>query len=245
MDAMWPKWFVAILAISVLQGCSGHGALSTAPIVLTKPDLILKQDRNTALLSPLNISVIDEQANEGAGDYVAIRGGEYATAMATKIMAAYPNAIKAAGNVGSDSRGVFVEIRIRKLGAYVNRSGEESMLGPVDPAQGNVGDWDRAVAAAADPDPTVSGTRYKYIASNWSGVANIEISVKDLRPGHSESFHFPIMAERIRQGDLGLLRAYSVADSAWEDVGPRIASFLDAAIAKLASDERTQHAAKR
>jgi len=211
---MWPKRFVAIFAISVLQGCSGHGALSTAPIVLTKPDLILKQDRNI-------------------------------TAMATKIMAAYPNAIKAAGSLGSDSRSVFVEIRIRKLGAYVNRSGEQSMLGPVDPTQGNVGDWDRTIAAAADPDPTVSGTRYKYIASNWSGVANIEISVKDLRPGHSESFHFPIIAERIRQGDLGLLRAYSVADSAWEDVGPRIASFLDAVIAKLAVDERTQHAAER
>ncbi len=235
---MSAKSLVIIVVSLFVSGCSGHGTWSTDPIILTKPDLVIKGSKTVALSHPLLLSVVDEQANEGLGDYARTRDENYAAGLATEIVSAYPSAMKAAKTTTDQTGSAVVEIRIRRLGAYVNRSGLQSMLGPVSAQAGNVGDWGAVIAAAADTGPTTFGTRYIRVSNNWSGVANLDIVVKDLGPGHSASFHFPILAERIVQNDFGAMRATSIADSAWENVAPRLARFLDAAVEKLAAEEQ-------
>jgi hypothetical protein len=234
-------WLLMIVSL-FMSGCAGHGTWSSDPIFLTQPGLVIKGNKTVSLSRPLLLSVVDEQANEG--DYARTRDENYAAVLTTAIVSAYPNAMKAATKAGGEPGSALVVIRIRRLGAYVNRSGRESMLGPVDPEIGEIGDWSAVIAAAADTGPTSFGTRYARISNNWSGVANIDVVVTELGPGGAASFHLPIVAERFVQNDFGALRATWVADSAWDNVAPRLARFLDAAVEKLSADEQGRPARK-
>jgi hypothetical protein len=211
--------FAALLA----AGCS--------EVKLTKPPLALAPQAE-ALVPPLAVAIIDDEADE--------RGRDYAAQLLKAILDAYPrstealppNAIAAPGRVS-------MTIHIHQLGAFFNRT--RSSVLRVSPEltriKGSMVGWDSVVAAAATSDPLVSGNVYLYLPGNWSGIANIDIAIEDTRPSHNASFTIPIVAERSRPNDLGYVGATIVAASAWHEVQPRLAACIDAVVRKLREEQ--------
>jgi len=61
--------------------------------------------------------------------------------------------------------------------------------------------------------------------------------VDDLRPGHSAAFRQPFYAEHVAPGQWDNLTGMALANDAWDDVEPRVAAFLDAAMRKVISEQ--------
>lgn len=208
----------------MLAGCSNE-------ILLIKPKLALKNQPNISLARPIAFKVLDDE--------IGVRGVKYSAQLVEAICNAYPHSFEAVSpdSIAIDDR-VVINIRIRQLGAYFNRT-RKSALGPraSHAIKGSVAGWGRAVAVARPKQPVVSGTVFVVLPGNWSGIAHIEVEVLDRRPGHLASFTIPIAAERSRPNDLGYVGAASVANEAWGSVGPRLAAVLEAAVQKVAGDK--------
>ena len=224
-DAVYRKFpYITFLLLVLVAGCSKE-------IVLIKPKLTLTSRANISLAQPVAIRVVDDEAGG--------RGVKYSAKLLKAICNAYPHSFKA---VSPDSIAVHdrvvINIYIRQLGAYFNRT-KKSVLGSRAYRvinKKNIAGWGRVIAAAQATQPVVSGTVFKYLPGNWSGIAHIDVEVRDRRPGHFASFTISIAAERSGGNDLGYARATFLASDAWNSVGPRLAAVLHAANQKVAGD---------
>lgn len=210
---------LAMLAFT-LSGCS--------EVSLTKPDLELASNAQR-LDSPLELQIVDDQAND--------RGGGYASHLAGEIRSAFPHAIELA-QAPVEGR-ANLTLHIHFLGAHFNRS--KNALLPnqsiLTAARGTIDGWQPVVAAAAGQGAVSSGTVFVNLPGNWSGVAYFDAEIRDLRPGHNATLVIPIASEHSAPNKLGALQAEIQADSAWEAVAPRLTALLDATIAKLAAEQ--------
>ena len=217
---------LTLLLFVLLSACS--------EVVLTKPNLPLTQRPEITLVPAIALSVIDDEAGE--------RGGLYAAQITKAIVDAYPRSVEAVAPGAAAAPGrVALSIHIRQLGAFFNRSQSSIMdaraarNGP----EGTVADWDGVAAAAVGAGPTASGTVYAHLPGNWSGIAFLEIEVRDRRPGKSAAFAFVLAAERFRPNELGYMEARMAADDAWQEIAPRLVAFIDAAIRKVKAEAGT------
>lgn len=213
---------------AILCGCGTNGSL-LHPQFLTKPDLSTKSNQELSLKTPLLVTVVDEQAQE--------RGNDYSGTLMSEIKKAYPKAATTATAKPTDARQAFVEIRIHKLGAFLCSGTSMSMYGTVQAPGGAIADWQSVLVTANDTEGPVSAIKYVNL-NNWCGVVNIDVTVRDDRPGRIAAFHFPILAQRLHKDDLGALAAYAVAGEAWDNASERLMRFIDASVRKLIAEER-------
>jgi hypothetical protein len=217
------RWvcLVAFAAV-LLGGCSTQ--------VLTTPTLALDVQPTLVADPPISLRVVDDESDG--------RGQDYAGQLAQAIVAAYPRAIeKAPDNSAPVPRRVNMVVRIKQLGAFFHVGSipvlpSRATLGAV---VGSVEDWAPVVKASASGRPAISGTVF-IGDGNWSGVAYLEVYVQDLRDGRDAAFRLPLVAERAAPNSLGYMSAKLVADSAWDEIGPCLAAFLDASVRKVAAE---------
>ena len=216
------RWVHLLAVVAVLLGgCSTQ--------VLTTPDLALNAQPTLVADPPISLRVLDEQ---GDG-----RGEDYADRLAQAILAAYPHAIeKAPDGAAPVARRVNMLVRIKQLGAFFHDTSTSVLPSPSAlRVVGSVGDWAPVIRASFSSEPPVSGTVF-IGGGNWSGVAYLEVYVQDLRDDRGTAFKLPLIAERAAPNTLGYMSATIVADRAWEEIGPRLASFLDASVRKVVTD---------
>jgi hypothetical protein len=209
--------------------CLAFLASACQRFILTQPNITLAQRIDVPLSPTVALTVRDDEQSE--------RGREYAAQVAMAINASYPQSIEAVTDPRAPAQDrVNVELRIHRLGAYFHSSKTALLAGETIAVTGKVDDWRQVVAAARTAQPIVSGTVYTYLRGNWSGIAYIDLVVRDLRPGHSAAFTLPLAAERSGPNDFGYFRARGVASEAWDAVSPQLAAFLDATVQKLKAE---------
>jgi hypothetical protein len=214
------KILLLAMALLAVGGCTKQ--------FLTAPELTLTERRDLVVAPPLAIAVIDSQATE--------RNGDFATQTSAAIRKAYGNAVEIVpGDFARTEGRVLVRIRIRQLGAFFNQVLPPDKL--TSAIQGNVADWAAVVAASGATDVLASGTVFKYLNGNWSGIAFLEVELRDWRPNRGAAFVMPLVAERVTPNRGGYFGAMMIAAEAWDQVNPRLTRFLDAAMQKLASEQ--------
>ena len=221
----------AILILALLSVGACTGPVQTTPVLTLQP---LPSPVPSAPV--LDVAVIDWHS---AGD------ASYANQFASFIRNAYGPAVRIVDPNSPSAGRVTLEIRIVELGAVRNRRRDTHVKIDIESvaAIGNVGDWSKVLAAAPLRGPPVSGKMVvrrdtgQAIPNNWSGIAHMEIKVDDLRRGHSAAFRQPFYSEHVAPGAWDQLTGMALANDAWDDVEPRIAAFLDAAMRKVISEQ--------
>jgi hypothetical protein len=216
------RWVhLVALAAVFLGGCSTQ--------VLTTPDLALNAQPMLVADPPIALRVVDEQV-EG-------RGEAYADRLMQAILAAYPHAIERAPDGSAPvPRRVNMVVRIKQLGAFFHLTSSSVLPNPFGLRMvGSVEDWAPVVRASVSSEPMASGS-VLVGGGNWSGVAYLEVYVQDLRDGRGAAFKLPFIAERAAPNSFGYMSATMVADRAWDEIGPRLAMFLDASVRKVAAE---------
>lgn len=199
--------------------------------VLTKPDLALTRQPTLEVRPPINLIVTDDQAAE--------RGSGYADQLSKSIRDAYPQAVISLPTDAAPASGqVTIAIHVRQLGAFFTneRGSVLNKAGGIAPARGTPTGWEPVMAQIAKYPSKIAGTQFIYLPGNWSGIAYMEVDVRDRRPGRTAAFSFPLAAERASGNDLGYLRAQMLASDAWGEVSKPLSVFLDAAVRKIASE---------
>jgi hypothetical protein len=127
-------------------------------------------------------------------------------------------------------------VRIKQLGAFFHDTSNSVLPSPSAlRVVGSIGDWAPVIRTSFSSEPPASGT-VLIGGGNWSGVAYLEVYVQDLRDDRGTAFKLPLVAERAAPNTLGPMSAAIVADRAWEEIGPRLANFLEASVRKVAAD---------
>ncbi|MFC4270776.1 hypothetical protein GQF03_03510 [Sneathiella chungangensis] len=223
---------VLLLAVLV-TGC----ASLTNTEIHTSPEVSLNSSFQRAPDKPILISVIDHDA--------AKREGDFGPVLINEINRIYPNAFQVVPPSTSSVAGsVSMQIHVRRLGGFFNDSTLSVLRrsGYKDPVSGDADEWQQVILEAKSEQPVISGyVGGPYgIIRGWSGIAFIDIKVHDLRFDRPHIFTISIAAERSTLNNFGFITAQMNAAEAWEDVEPRLARFLDAAVQKVAAEQYRQ-----
>lgn len=197
-------------------------------VVLTKPELTLSQSPTLEARPPLHLVVMDDQAAE--------RGGNYAEQLGKSIRDAYPRAVALAAEPVAGQATVI--LRFRQLGAFFtnNRGSVLQAAGGISAPRGTSSGWESVMAELGGYRSRVSGNQFLILPGNWSGIAYVEVEVRDQRPGRAAVFGFSLASERATANTLGYLGAQMVASDAWGEVEKPLTAFLNAAVRKLANE---------
>jgi hypothetical protein len=210
-----------VAAALALAGCAGE--------IVSAPEVALPSRADVPTEPVLALAVVDQEA--------ATRGGDFATRLAEAIRSAYGGAIEIVANARLPvPQRVSVRLRVKMVGAIYNRRRADRAA----VVAGETADWSEVADIAANPPYKVPppGTSYER-PGLWSGIADLMIEVYDRRAGHDTAFMVPVTAERtVREQGGGAVTARVAAAAAWEQVNVRLARFLDAAVGKVAAEQR-------
>lgn len=224
-----------LLLAVLISGCAGVHMQEVHVI----PEVSLNSSFEKAPEQPILISIIDHDTVKREGDFAPI--------LSNSIDQVFPNAYKIVPPTASMVAGsVSMRIHVRRLGGFFNQTGVSVLQrsGYTGPVSGNADGWQKVILASKSQDPVISGTvggRYG-IRHGWSGIAFLDIEVHDLRFDSPRIFTVSIAAERSTPNRGGYFSAKINFGRAWENVEPRLARFLNAAVTKV-TDEQSQQVA--
>jgi hypothetical protein len=196
---------------------------------VTKPTLEMAAHPDAVLAVPIALTVVDEQTGD--------RGADYRIQILNAICDAYPRAVEAmATNAGPIPARVNMTVRIHRIGGFFSNARAPLLAQNrerIEPT-GTVDDWRPVILATSGTGRLTEGRVFVFLPGNWSGIVDLDIELRDLRPGHTADFTLPLAAERQRPNMHGYIEARIAAGEAWDAVQPRLNAFIEAAVGKLA-----------
>lgn len=206
---------LALLLTLTVAGC--------APVSLSDAGLPVAARPARLLDPPVALSILTEP---GVGDPTL------AASLTQALLTAYPGALALRADPAPLPGRVNLAIRIRQLGPA-----QAGAIPPRDApprASGTVADWATVVEAVAAlgpvPPPPPAGP------DDRTGVADLTLELRDRRPVRTADFALPLAAERRRAGGGDARAGRDAVSQSWAAVSPRLSSFLDATVQKLAGE---------